>query len=110
MIRKLKLSVKVKIRINCIIEYLNKKQNSDFSGSVKLSFENGEIVAVSEANKHDLPLTVTTENNIVAKCLKMATEPLFNGAVVFFFADGKVTGYSYSKSYKGETLKKFLGA
>ena len=30
-------------------------------------------------------------------------------AVVFVFEDGKITEYSYSKTYKGDTLKKFLG-
>ena len=52
---------KVKIRFNCIVEYLNEKQTSNFTGSVKLSFENGDIVMVNEANKHDLPTSKNTK-------------------------------------------------
>ena len=100
----------MKVRFSCIVEYLNQKQKSNFTGSVKLSFENGEIVAVNEANRHDLPLTKAGDESVIKKYLDMANNPLFNGAVVFVYDSGKVTDYSYSKSYKGETLKKFLGA
>ena len=39
----------------------------------------------------------------------MAEKPDFNGAVVFVFQSGKIAEYSYSKTYKGTSLKKFLG-
>lgn len=102
---------KVKVRFNCIVEYLNEKQSSNFTGSVKLSFENGDIVAVNEANKHDLPTSKNTKGEqLIAEYLETATENNFNGAVVFVFDSGKCTDYSYSRTYKGETLKNFLGA
>lgn len=102
---------KVKIRFNCIVEYLNEKQTSSFTGSVKLSFENGDIVMVNEANKHDLPTSKNTKGEqLIAEYLRTATENNFNGAVVFVFDSGKCTDYSYSRTYKGETLKNFLGA
>ncbi len=99
----------MKVRFNCIVAYLSEKQKSKFTGSIKLSFEGGDVVAVNEANKHDLPLTKNDESNVIDKYLNMASDPLFNGAVVFVFESGEVTEYSYSKSYKGETLKRFLG-
>ena len=102
---------KVKIRFNCIVEYLNEKQTSNFTGSVKLSFENGDIVMVNEANKHDLPTSKNTKGEqFIAEFLRNATEDNFNGAIVFVFDSGKCTDYSYSRTYKGETLKNFLGA
>lgn len=102
---------KVKVRFNCIVEYINEKLLSNFTGSVKLSFENGDIVAVNEANKHDLPTTKNTKgNDLVAEYLNLATKHDFNGAVVFVYDSGRVTDYSYSRTYKGETLKNFLGA
>lgn len=102
----------MKVHFNCIVEYLqNKSKKSSFTGSIKLSFENGEIVAINEANKHDLPTTHNTKGEqIVSDYLKIAADSNFNGAVVFVFDSGKVTDYSYSRTYKGETLKKFLGA
>ena len=101
----------MKIRFNCIVEYLNKKQTLNFSGSIKLSFENGDIVAVNEANKHDLPTTKNTKGEqLIAEYLRIATDHDFNGAIVFVFDSGKCTDYSYSRTYKGETLKNFLGA
>lgn len=101
----------MKVCFNCIVEYLNEKQSSNFTGSVKLSFESGEIVALNEANRHDLPTTKNTRGErIIADYLKTATGRNFNGAVVFVFDSGKCTDYSYSRTYKGETLKNFLGA
>lgn len=96
-------------RFNRIFEYLNRKEDEQFSGSIKLSFESGICVAISEANRHDIPLTKTENETIAVSCLAMAEKNDFNGAVVFVFEDGKITEYSYSKTYKGDTLKKFLG-
>ena len=96
-------------RFNRIFEYLNRKEDEQFSGSIKLSFESGICVAISEANRHDIPLTKTENDNVASRCLNMAEKPDFNGAVVFVFESGKITEYSYSKTYKGDTLKKFLG-
>lgn len=96
-------------RFNRIFAYLNRKKDEQFSGSIKLSFESGVCIAISEANRHDIPLTKTRDNAIAVNCLAMAEKHDFNGAVVFVFDDGKITEYSYSKTYKGDTLKKFLG-
>ncbi len=97
-------------RFNYIVEYLNNKKNKNFTGSTKLSFENGRLVAINEANKHDLPVTSIKDNqNIVEECLSMAKDTIFNGAIIFVFEAGNVIQYAYSKSYKGDTLKKYLG-
>lgn len=101
----------MKVRFNCIVEYLNEKLQQNFTGSVKISFENGEIVAINEANKHDLPTTKNTKGEqLIADYIRTATDRNFNGAVVFVFDSGKCTDYSYSRTYKGETLKKIWGA
>ena len=102
---------KVKTHYNRIIAYLEEKQKANFTGSVKLSFENGEIVAVNEANKHDLPKSKNEKGvQLITDYLRTATDKNFNGAVVFVFNSGKCTDYSYSRTYKGDTLKFFLGA
>ena len=94
-----------------IVEYLEEKQNTNFTGSVKLSFENGEIVALNEANKHDLPTSANDKGvQLITDYIKTATDRSFNGAVVFVFNAGTCTDYSYSRTYKGDTLKNFLGA
>lgn len=95
-------------RFNRIFEYLNRKEDEQFSGSIKLSFENGICVAIGEANRYDIPLTKTENDNVASRCLDMAERSDFNGAVVFVFQCGKITEYSYSKTYKGTTLHKFL--
>ena len=97
-------------RFNRIVEYLKKKKSDNFTGSVKLSFEGGNCVAINEANRHETPLTESHDTKIIEDYLNMAANPDFNGAVVFAFESGSVHGYSYSKTYKGETLKKFFGA
>lgn len=96
-------------RFNRIFEYLDRRKYEQFSGSIKLSFEGGICVAINEANRHDIPLTKTENNNIAESCLNMAAKNDFNGAVVFVFENGRISEYSYSKTYKGDTLKKFLG-
>ena len=101
----------MKERFNCIVEYLGRKKTQKFSGSVKLSFENGNAVAINEANRHELPVTPTNNGNaILDTLLNEAKKPMFNGAIIFVFETGNITAYAYSKSFKGETLKKFLGA
>lgn len=101
----------MKERFNCIVEYLNGKQDRKFTGSVKLSFENGNAVAINEANRHELPVTKTEDGNIILnELLNESQRPMFNGAIVFVFKSGRIIAYAYSKSFKGETLKKFLGA
>lgn len=101
----------MKVRLDCIVDYLKGKLLSNFCGSIKLSFECGEIVAVNEANKHDLPSTENTSGEkVIADYLSIATKQDFNGAIVFVYDCGKVTDYSYSRTYKGETLRKFFGA
>lgn len=100
----------MKERFNCIVEYLNKKESEHFTGSTKLSFESGNCVAINEANKHDLPTTDVEESFCVISLLQQTKNPIFNGAIVLNYDNGKVTQYAYSKSFKGETLKKILGA
>ena len=101
----------MKERFNCIVEYHNGKQDRKFTGSVKLSFENGNAVAINEANRHELPVTKTEDGNtILNELLNESRRPMFNGAIVFVFESGTIIAYAYSKSFKGETLKKFLGA
>lgn len=101
----------MKTRFNCVVEYLNGKSKSNFTGSVKLSFERGEVVAVSEANIHDLPTTPNKMGDLLVEAyLKTASADNFNGAIVFVFNAGKVTDYSYARTYKGDTLKNLLGA
>lgn len=102
----------MKERFNCIIEYLNNRVKEAYTGSVKLSFERGECVLLHEANQHDLPVTASDSEtqDIIKKYLEMAKDPIFNGAIVFVFENGEIKSFSYSKTYKGETLKKYLGA
>ena len=96
-------------RFNNVIEYLKQKKTSHFTGSTKLSFESGGLVGINEANKHDLPVTVAEKETTVDELLEMTKDPIFNGAIVLVYEEGNIIQYAYSKSYKGETLKKFLG-
>lgn len=96
-------------RFNCIVEYLEKKKSEKFSGSTKLSFEGGCIVAINEANKHDLPMSNISDVETVETLLNKIDHS-FNGAIMFVYDRGDITQYAYSNSYKGETLRKFLGS
>lgn len=96
------------LRIKQVIEYLEEKQKSQFTGSIRISFEFGNVVAINEANRHDLLTDEAKSNDIVAECFKMASDPLFSGHLSFVFKNGNVTNYSYAKMLKGDTLKRFF--
>lgn len=95
------------ISLKNVSDYLETKTINQFTGSVRLSFEFGKLVAINEANQHDI-LTDKADDSVVAKYLKLASDPLFSGHLSFVFLQGKVTNYSYSKTLKGDTLKKFF--
>ena len=101
----------MKIRSKCIAEYLQKKQSAFFSGSVKLSFERGDIVAINEANRYDLPTTkLENGEQIVADLLEDATDSDFFGTIVFVFEGGTCKEYAYSRTFKGDLLRRQIGA
>lgn len=88
-----------------IAEYLAKLERRNFTGSIRLSFEAGVLVAASEANRHDFPVTPADGGrDIVSWLLAMAGDPAFYGALVFVFRQGSIESYSYSRSYRGEKL------
>lgn len=100
----------MQVCFNRIIEYLQKKIIQQFTGSIKLSFENGAIVAIFEANRFDIPTSQseTNTNETIQKYIEMIKGTNYNGAIVFVFKNGEVIEYAYSRTYKGEVLQNCL--
>lgn len=88
-----------------IIEFLLKKQKTGFTGCVKLSFEDGGVVSINEANHLDIPMTKNFSQNAIVENIGMATQKTFNGSIVFLFKKGVVDSYSYTRTYKGKLLE-----
>ena len=85
--------------------YLQKKLCEKFTGVIKLGIEHGMIVAMSKNNKVDIPITSET----VPQELLIAAEKIdFYGTLVLEFLNGIVSGYAYTRTYKGDMLKKEL--
>ncbi|MGP1458961.1 MAG: hypothetical protein ACTTKL_06600 [Treponema sp.] len=94
------------IRFNRVVEYVDEKKKQKFSGVCKLGFENGGLVAISETNRAEI---IYPEYKINPDaCLQMAQDPIFSGSILLEFENGSILSCSYLKSYKGETLRKYL--
>lgn len=87
-------------------QYLEKKHLQRFTGAVKLGIERGVVVAISENNAVDVPLTET--NKIPLEIVMKASRPDFFGTLVFEFDKGDCIYYAYTRTFKGDMLKKEL--
>ncbi len=88
-----------------IKNFLNQKKAASFSGAVKLSFEEGKLASVVEANHLELPMSKSFSQDTTEKLITMASEKAFSGALAFFFNRGSVEYYSYARTYKGQALE-----
>ena len=94
------------IRFNRVVEYINEKKMQKFSGVCKLGFENGGLVAITETNRVEILYPEYKINP--DDCLQMTQDPLFSGSILLEFENGIISSCSYLKSYKGETLRRYL--
>lgn len=92
-----------------IIEYLNKKQKELFSGAIKLGFENGRLVALSETNAIDSP-TNEIDNDAAIQLVHNACTKNYNGTVAIIYNSGTPCRGGYIQTWKGEVLKEYFGA
>lgn len=90
-----------------IINYLKSKKETVFTGVIKLSFELGELVSLSEYNAFDTP-TESIANKDIFKFIKECCKPDFFGSVILVYKTGFLERCGYSKTLKGEYLKTFL--
>lgn len=85
--------------------FIQKKENENFSGVMKIGIEHGCIVALSANNKVDIPIT---KGYLPTELLIAAEKHDFYGTLVLEFLNGVVSGYAYTRTYKGEILKREL--
>lgn len=85
--------------------YIQKIFCEKFTGVIKLGIEHGVIVAMSKNNKVDIPITHET---IPPELLLAAERFDFYGTLVLEFLKGGMIGYAYTRTYKGDMLKKEL--
>lgn len=91
-----------------IIKYLKNKENKKFSGAVKLSFENSQLVTLNESNSLDVATDEINQTQ-VNELLNQALSESFFGSVIFLFENGNLIRGAYFKTFKGDLLKKVLG-
>ena len=95
------------IRFNTVIDYVNGLKTKKFSGTCKLGFENGALVALTETNRAEI---VYPEYRIAPEtCISMSNNSLFSGTIMLEFENGIILNCSYVKSYKADTLRQYLG-
>lgn len=103
-------------KLQFMIQFIRERQEQSFSGAVKFGIERGSIVSIGEANAYDAVLytdgrfseglSISDEiNNLVKSAVKIS----FNGTVVLRFFKGVINGYAYSRTFKGEELKRLMG-
>ncbi len=98
-------------RMKFVVKFLEERCNDSFYGAVKFGIERGSIVSVGEANSYDSVLyTDELINNeklmsLLSPCFKTS----FNGTFIFRINDGRIDGYAYSRTFKGDDLKRLMG-
>ncbi len=95
----------MKRHYDCVIEYLAKKSEEKYSGSVKIGFERGKIVSLVEASSFGID---TGTSGDLESCLS-ATIAAGSGSLVVDFEDGKTKGYAYTRTYRSDALRKVMG-
>ena len=92
-----------------IIDFLEKKKAQGFTGCVKMSFEDGELSFITEANHLETPRSKIFSQKTVAELVARTAERGFCGQLIFFFNHGEADFYSFSHTYRGEALSALLG-
>lgn len=98
-------------RLQFMMKHIGDKKSEQFTGAVKFGVERGAIVSVGEANAYDAVVytdEIVTQEKII-ELLQSSIRISFNGTVVFRFSDGVVNGFAYSRTYKGDELKRLMG-
>lgn len=90
---------------NFCSSYVDRKRKEKFTGSVKFSFERGQLVTLNESNSFGVETSAVGSDSISSGLLRRATGASFNGSVIFVFRDGDITEYGYIQTYKSWTLE-----
>lgn len=98
----------MKCQYDYILEYLKNKTESKFTGAIRISYEKGKVVLLNEASSFDIETDVMNEGNL-EKIFREALSDSFFGYIVIEFKDGVKSRYGFSRSYRGDDLKKILG-
>lgn len=95
-------------RKDFVLNNIQEKKDSKFNGAVKFGIEHGAIVSVGESNHFDAVTYENAERLSLALFISSCLKPSFNGTIIFKFESGKLTGYAYSRTFKGDDLKRLM--
>jgi hypothetical protein len=93
-----------------ILGLFEKKRRENFTGGVKLGFEQGRLVNCSEySNPEQSPPPVPEGYNLKEKIVK-ACNTSYYGSLLFILQEGKITHFSYVQTWAGRGVEGLLGA
>ena len=99
----------MKRQYDYILAYLKNKAESKFTGAVRISYEKGRVTLLNEANSFEIKTDEMNESGL-KKVLSETLSDSFFGYIVIEFKNGVKSRYGFSRSYRGDDLKKVLGA
>jgi hypothetical protein len=93
-----------------IIRLFDKKRHDHFTGGIKLGFEQGRPVNCSEySNPEQSPPPVPEGFNIQEHITRACANGYY-GSLLFILDDGKVTHFSYVRTWAGKGIDDLLVA
>lgn len=98
----------MKRQYDYILEYLKNKAETKYTGAVRISYEKGKAVLLNEATSFEVETDEMNESNL-EKILQETLSESFFGYIVVEFKGGVKSRYGFSRSYRGDDLKKILG-
>lgn len=93
-----------------ILDLFEKKRQENFTGGIKLGFEQGRPVSCSEySNPEQEPPPVPEGFNLETSISK-ACKNSYYGSLLFILKEGAITHYSYVQTWAGRGIEGLLGA
>lgn len=93
---------------NGIIKYLKKLTDNQFTGFIKISFEDGKPKLLSENNNPENKSPSITQDFDLNKEIVKASKLGFWGTLGFNYDSGKIISYSYTRTRQGSTVMNFF--
>ncbi|GHV91197.1 hypothetical protein AGMMS50268_17000 [Spirochaetia bacterium] len=91
-----------------IMLFLEDKAKKNFSGGVKMTFEDGRPVAFVETTHPDTEGLELTIDFDIAEKVKIACRRRFYGTLFLIYDNGKITHYYYNQVWQRHGLEEML--
>lgn len=93
--------------MNELLQKIENFKKQKFNGDLKIGIEYGRCCSVGVANKFDVPVSELDKVHGPDTFLKSIKNDFF-GSIIYRFVNGEIKEYSFSQSFKGDSLHKYL--